>query len=132
MDFEETVQHREYTLTYIKTNELAYVAKCQRWLSETYEDDGYIVKTDSNGEIIFEIIETFDLEKKIIVLIPGTESESDSEDSDCDTEKKSIKMSKLKSLTYNQSRKQDAFNDVRSFVRNVINSGGLLLRRSDS
>ena len=78
------------------------------------------------------IIETFDLEKKIIVLIPGTESESDSEDSDCDTEKKSIKMSKLKSLTYNQSRKQDAFNDVRSFVRNVINSGGLLLRRSDS
>ena len=41
MDFEETVQHREYTLTYIKTNELAYVAKCQRWLSETYEDDGY-------------------------------------------------------------------------------------------
>ena len=37
---EESVQQREYTLTYIKTNELAYVAKCRRWLSSTHEDCG--------------------------------------------------------------------------------------------
>ena len=43
MEFEETVQQREYTLTYIQTNELAYVAKCRRWLSETYEDSGYSI-----------------------------------------------------------------------------------------
>ena len=43
MEFEETVQQREYTLTYIQTNELAYVAKCRRWLSATYEDSGYSI-----------------------------------------------------------------------------------------
>ena len=43
MEFEEIVQQREYTLTYIQTNELAYVAKCRRWLSETHEDSGYSI-----------------------------------------------------------------------------------------
>ena len=40
---EETVQQREYTLTYVQNNELAYVAKCRRWLSEKYQDAGYSI-----------------------------------------------------------------------------------------
>ena len=39
---EEIVQHRQYTLSYVHTNELAYEAQCRRWLSSTHEDSGYI------------------------------------------------------------------------------------------
>ena len=68
-----------------------------------------------------KIIEIFGTEK-IIVLVPGAGSEAGS-DSDSDEERSSIKMNTLKCLTYNLHRKQDTFNQVRSFLHERLNSG---------
>ena len=85
-----------------------------------------IVILDDDRAIDFmerKIIEVFGSEK-IIVLIPGSGSE-DSSDSDSDVERSisSIKMNTLKCLTYNLSRKQDTFSQVRSFVKEKFNAG---------
>ena len=42
---------------------------------------------------------------------------------DSGTERTSITMSKLKCVTYNQTHKEDAYSELRSFVKNIINSG---------
>ena len=76
-----------------------------------------------------KIIEIFGAEK-IIVLAPGAGSEAGS-DSDSDEERSSIKMNTLKCLTYNLHRKQDTFNQVRSFLHERLDSGiGLVLSSS--
>ena len=83
-----------------------------------------IVILDDDRAIDFmerKIIEIFGSEK-IIVLVPGSGSHDDS-DSESDEERSSIKMNSLKCLTYNSSRKQDTFIQVRSFVKDNFRSG---------
>ena len=84
-----------------------------------------IVILDDDKAIDFmerKIIEIFGSER-IVVLVPGSGSNSDSDSDSDDSEHSSIKMNILKCLTYNSSRKQDTFYQVRSFVNEKFRSG---------
>ena len=84
-----------------------------------------IVILDDDKAINFierKIIEIFGSER-IVVMVPGSESNADSDSDSDDSEHSSIKMNTLKCFTYNSSRRQDTFNQVRTFVKEKFRSG---------